>query len=301
MLNERERPRNFVQNRNSNEYILRISELKSSTHFWGKNRLISTNWYRIVAFTIIALVISLSAWFIFMNLFKDQFLSSILTICFFISLSILIQPQIASRILKGLSDLDKATIEDVDLSRDMRLFFYRDVETGELYKDILYVERNGRLAAFGMYKIDTVPIAISGNFNKFIRAIYGQEEKIPIFWNYLQSPITEKDVMRLSNLSLGMREQLREMSGDLRNNYILNQEGVWEARIVFGTSASQRIGINATNTIQEIFELVTGNMKKLRAAFSVNFPHTKIVQLKGKDILSAIYAQITNGGHFRFF
>ncbi|MHA1380226.1 MAG: hypothetical protein ACTSRG_17770 [Candidatus Helarchaeota archaeon] len=290
---------NFYQNLNLNEYEQTINEIKSSEKFWGKNRNIDVNWYRIIVFGISAFFIAMTFWFIFMNLFNDEFLSNILTITVFVMLSIFLQPQVLSRIQSSFSSLEKATIEDVDLSKDIRLFFYRDVDTEKLYDDILFVEKNGRLAAFGMFKIDTVPIGISGKFNQFIRSIYGK--KIPIFWNYLQSPITEKEVMRLGSVSFKMREQLQQMRPDVRNLFLLNRDGVWEARIMFGTSVSKKIGTNAINTIQELYDLIHQNMLILESSFIANFPHSKLVQLMGKDIISAIYAQITNGGHFRFF
>ncbi|MHA1300128.1 MAG: hypothetical protein ACTSO9_11970 [Candidatus Helarchaeota archaeon] len=299
MLNERTFENlGLNQENNLNTYQQRIGELKKSQYFWNNDRIVKPNMFRIIFLGIAALIISLGTWYICNLLVMDEFLSVLISIIIFACMTILVQPQIYNRIFYNFSKLPNSTLFEIDIMDKMRCFFYKDV-SGALNEDVLFVENNGQLTAFGMYKIDTIPIGISGEFKHFIRSIYGQ--KIPIFWNYIQAPVTEKEVIKLKNVSLDTRLQLARSREDDRNNFILNMDGIWEARIVFGTSATKKIGMNITNTIQEIYNQISENLMKLKSSFLISFPHSKIVLLKGKDIISAIRAQLTNGGHFRFF
>ncbi len=287
-------------NRSRNEaYRRRTEELRSSQHFWSGDRIIHPSLSRILFIMIGTLIISLSIWVICTSFIQDMIVSALIAIVVFSGLSILLQPQISYRIRGAFSSLSKAAIETVDFMNDIQCFFYRDKDTGELHKDVLFFESRGRIAAFGLFKIDTIPISISGKFNDFIRSIYGQ--KIPIFWNYVQAPINEKEVKRLKNVTLDMRKFMDSLGGDGLNSFLLNREGVWEARIVFGTSDNRKIGTNVAETIQEVYENVKLNLQKLESSFLVNFPHSKLVLLEDKDLLAAKRVQITDGGKFRFF
>ncbi|MFX0141008.1 MAG: hypothetical protein ACFFDN_45635 [Candidatus Hodarchaeota archaeon] len=280
-------------------YQARTDELKGSQYFWNKDRIIKLNIFRMIWIIFISLIISLIIWSVYVQPTTYNLIPSLISLGVFLGLLIFAQPQVYNRILGSFSRFKDSIIVNVDLMKNIRTFFYKDVDTGELHEDVLFIENNGIIAAFGMFKLDTVPISIHGEFNHLVRMIYGQ--KIPIFWNYVQAPITEKKVSHIKNVSLDMRRRLELMDDNERNNYLLNKEGIWEARIVFGTSDSKRIRTNATDAIISCYNTLGQNLQKIESAFLVNFPHSKIVALAGKDLLSAVYAQLTNGGVFRFF
>jgi hypothetical protein len=301
---ERDYGRNTVngnnQNRNRNEaYRRRTDELRTSQHFWKGDRIIPMDTGRIAFGLIIGIATSIAVGVLCITLIQNELISFLVAILSFVAISILAQPQIYYKVRSAFYNLPKASIENVELMDDIHCFFYRDVDTEELHKEVLFTESRGRIAGFGMFKMDTIPISISGNLNQVVRALYGQ--KIPIFWNYVQAPITEKQVKNLKNVSLDMRKYMDKLDGDTFNSFILNKQGVWEARIVFGTSYSKKILTNVTDTIQEVYENVKKNLDKLESAFLVHFPHSKIVLLEDKDLLAAKRVQITDGGKFRFF
>lgn len=301
MVNREFEPRLNINesSENQNTYQQRVSELKSSEYFWDKDRIIHPDVFKYLLIGIAIVLISACIWVVCLSFINDSVITAIVLLITFSFVSIIIQPYISNRIVRKFIRFKDSTIVKVDLLKNMTCFFYKDIETGKLHEEILFIENNGTLSAFGTFKVDTVPIGISGEFTHFVRAIYAQQ--IPFFWNYVQAPITEKQVMRIKNVSLDMRKMLVEVKDDERNNFILNKEGIWEARIIFGTSDSKRIRNNATETLKILYDSVSTNMKKLESAFQVNFPHSKVVVLKDKDIISAIITQLTNGGQFRFF
>lgn len=286
-----------------NPYQQRVSELKTSQYFWYKNRTKGPDVFRIMLLGCTAIIISafvlVSIWDISSSLINNTLFSSIIVILVFVLISIIMQPSISSKILKKFVNICDSHLIKVNLLKNMDCFFYKDVDTGKLHDEVLFIDNNGNLSAFGLFKIDTVPIQISGEFIHLIRAIYAQ--KIPFFWNYVQAPIAEKEVLKMKNVSLDMRKMLAKAIDDERNSFLLNKEGIWEARIVFGTSTSKRIINNAMETIKKVYEDITANLRKLESAFQVNFPHSKIVALKDKEIVSAINSQLSSGGQFRFF
>lgn len=301
-INEFENTRNERNNRNNNEsrYEQRISELKTSQEFWNKDRLVRPNRFRIMFVIMATIFISVSVYYILNYFIIDKLISSILVIIVFLLFSIIFQPQIKNRILSKLYKIADSSLYSIDIFDKLNYFFYKDEDTGQKDETIIFEENNGVLYGFGAFKIDKVPISISGEFRHFLRSIYGNQ--IPIFWNVVQAPLKEQEVPKLKkNITLERRTFMQSMNRDDLNTYLLNKEGIWKARIWFGTSASANVAPNIESAIKRLREIITENLQKLKSTFYISFPHTKLVQLEGRQLINSHITQSTYSGDFRFF
>lgn len=218
-------------------YQQRINEVKTSQTFWNKDRIIHPDLLKYLLAGIAIVLISACIWITCLIIINDPLITAIVLLIACSFVSIIMQPSISRKISKNFIRFKDATIK-VDLLKNMTSFFYRDIKTGKLHEDILFTENNGILSACGTFKLDRLPIGISGEFEHFIRTIYGQH--IPIFWRFIQAPLKEKEVIRSSNVSPDLRIWFARMNEDQRNNYILNHEGYGKQVYSLGLQAQKK-------------------------------------------------------------
>lgn len=181
----------------------------------------------------------------------------------------------------------------VDPLQDMTFFFMGGEDS------VLIMRDSYKLAAYAMMKVEEIPLSIRGSFNYFFRTLYLQ--KIPVTYFVESSPVSERTVRFLPNLSEGSRKSISKKDKSRRKTYLWGGGGIWTTRIVLGTKKEIIAPVRLDQSIGKLVEEVKQNAFTLATAFENSYPHCKIEPLLGESLLQATKAMLTGGGVSYFF
>jgi len=184
-------------------------------------------------------------------------------------------------------------VEQITAYDSLKYYFLKD------HTDILFIENGRDLTGVALLKLKAIPINITGNFERFIRSLYQQQ--IPIFWTYVQTPVDQGALLGSPAITDEAREFYEEKPAFETENRLESHDGIWVARIIFGTRRTVRAGANLEVQQLTLYQQLKSDLFKIHTAFTSAYPHTILESLKGDALIKAHSLAITSGGVPAFF
>ncbi|MFX1295367.1 MAG: hypothetical protein ACFFD2_11035 [Promethearchaeota archaeon] len=167
------------------------------------------------------------------------------------------------------------------------------------HEDVLFIENGRDLTAVGFFKLKAIPLAIHGNFERFIRALYQQQ--VPLYWHYGQTPIDEGAILGSPAVSEEAREFYEGQPPYEFESRMEAHGGMWAVRILLSTRRTipARGNLGAKRIV--LYQKLSADLFKIYTAFTSAYPHTILESLFGEELIKAHSIAITGGGIPAFF
>jgi len=171
----------------------------------------------------------------------------------------------------------------LDIHKNALYFFL------EGYEDILFIQTEDKVTAFGIFEIKGIPLMIKGNFERFMKALY--QQGIPVFWIYTQTSLEPADISQniytLDELS--PNSEIHDLDQLKSINVTDPQIGI--IRILFGLRKTFKI----TTAREEIYQEVSSKLYDIGTLFRSAYPHLDLASLKNQELHGAFNLIITCG------
>lgn len=272
---------------NNDEYDQAVKEAKFARAFWKTGGVTKGDALKGVTLFVICIGVIVA-------LFYSPVIAVIGVTLYAVTL-IVVTPDLRGRIGRALFRRTYDQVQDVNTFHQLRYYFLKG------HDEILFIENGRDLTAVGLFQLQSIPLIIKGNFERFIRSLYQQQ--VSVYWTYAQSPV-DQGAIRYEPVKEAITEEMvatAEEDPQTVNSQIELNSGIWVVRLLLGTrrTVSARLNIEAKRLA--LYQELTADLFKIRTAFTNAYPHTILKLLRGKMLEKAFSVSITCGGIPDFF
>ena len=163
----------------------------------------------------------------------------------------------------------------------------------------IYKITGTRVVGFSGFELVEVPLRLRGKFRYFIRTAF--LEKIPLFYLFSHMPVETKSVLK-SGLVEDLFYKARKSNDIDEKEYetrlaenIETNGGIWKGTVFIGTKAEVLLSPGWKERLQKKLE---ANVSVLMHSFISAYPHTKIKQVSGKELLELFNSHLLLNSSF---
>jgi len=259
----------------------KLLEKEYNLHRWYRLQPESDSWSGIIIFftAVTSFALGLSGYYYFILAHNSQIFAIVVGIAILVG-GLLVNRNIRSEFCTLIKTRGN---NPLDIHKNALYFFL------EGHEDILFIQTENKVTAFGIFEIKGIPLMIKGNFERFMKVLY--QQGIPIFWIYTQASLEPADISR--ELSVLDEQSANFENSDLDPLELTNipdpQIGI--VRILFGIRKTFKI----TTTREEIYQEVSSTLYDVGTLFRSAYPHLDLASLKNQELHGAFNLIITCG------
>ncbi|MHA1268637.1 MAG: hypothetical protein ACTSPY_02515 [Candidatus Helarchaeota archaeon] len=205
---------------------------------------------------------------------------------------------IHSYIRKNISKISIRNLNIRELKINNKYFFLLDNKNKPLY-DVLFINDGSNITAISLLKINNLPIYLYGDFNEFIRGIYGKRD-VSVFWFQSHKSIDFNEFINLDCIKDRPKKRLQLYLDENKRLQLIKIGGIWKTNIIFGTKIIIETNADKNQLLKAYKELDISRIKLL-ANFQAVYSGISYEILEKNDIINLIQSHLLNESKNSFY